>query len=98
MHQIMARRKYDATLLDAAHACRGPTVAAGAAFANLHKHDGSVGRTHDEVNFTTAAPRRPLIAHEQAQALSLQIAQGLVLCGVSHLFGRGLGASRLPWF
>jgi hypothetical protein len=58
-----------------------------AALAHLYKDQGTPGVTHDEVNFTAAAPRRSIIARQQTQALALQMRQGQCLSGIALLFG-----------
>ena len=46
--------------------------------AHLDKHQGAVAGLHDEIDLAAAAPGRPIIAFEQAQARGLQMLQGPV--------------------
>ncbi len=73
------------------HAGRCAAVVTAAALANFHKHQRAVEVAQDEVDFSTAAPRRPIIARNELQPFGLQITQGLVLGRIADLFG-GSGA------
>jgi hypothetical protein len=42
--------------------------------AHFDKDVGAIRRLYDEVDFATSAPARPIIARNQPQALTLQIA------------------------
>ena len=74
----MACGKDDAFLLDRPHAGCRATVSCPGTLAHLDKHQGTVARLHDEVDFATPTPGRPIIALKQAQARSLQMLQGPV--------------------
>lgn len=65
------------------------------AFSHLDKDQRRVGCAHDEVDFTAATARRPIIARDQAQALALQILQGLVFSSIAHPLGGGFA---IWWF
>lgn len=87
----MACGKDDASALGRTNAGCSTAKVARNTFAYLHKNQGAVSITHDKVDFTTAAPRRSIIALQQTQAPRLQELQGLCLGGVTHVLGRGLG-------
>ena len=74
----MACRQHDTPLLDSAHTGRSPAMAGPGTLTHLDKDHGAVARLHDEINFAAAAPGRPIIAFEQAQARGLQMLQGPV--------------------
>ena len=68
--------------------------------AHLDKHQGAVASLHDEIDLATAAPGRPIIAFEQAQARGLQVLQSPVfsrsprLTGAAAQFGQLLEESH----
>jgi hypothetical protein len=57
---------------------------------DLDKNHGAVCGLHDQVDFATASPGRPIIALQQAQTLRLQKGQRLVFACVTSGLG-GLG-------
>ena len=85
----MARSEHNAALFGVADAATRAAKCAAGTLAHLHKHQRAVALGHDQVDFAATAPRRPIIALQQAQARRLQMRQGLVFCGVSGLFGGG---------
>ena len=74
-----------ALLLGSANAGRRPTKRPAAAAAHLHKDHGAIAFAHDQVDLTTAAPGRPIIALQQLQALRLQIGQRPVFGRIAAL-------------
>ena len=88
--EIVLRRPDDALLLDPAHAGRATAKLARGAAAHLHKHQGAVGRAHDQVNFAAATPRRPIIARQKAHPARLQIGQRLVFRRIANAFAARL--------
>ena len=91
----MPRRKNNAPLLGAADARARSAMTAALALAHLHKHGGAVGRAHDQVDFSAAAPRRPIIALKQAQVHLLQILQRGVFRRIADLLGGARRDQRL---
>ena len=85
----MARGKDDAPLLDGADAGSRTAMAVAATLAHLDKHHRAIGRAHDQVDFTTTAPGRPIIAHKKTQTVLLQVLQGSVFRHVTKLLGGG---------
>ena len=67
-HQIMTCGKNDAALLGAADAGAGTAMRRICALADFDKHQGSVRRSHDQVNLAAAASRRPIIGLDPTQA------------------------------
>lgn len=52
------------------------------ALAHLDEDEGAIASLHDQIDFATPAPGRPIIALQQAQAGRLQVLQGPVFrCG-----------------
>ena len=90
----MLRRAHYAFLLHPSHAGRRASVARTQALTHFDKHQRSVGAAHDQINLAAAAPRCPIIARQQTQALFLQILQGFVLGGIADFFAARLGAWR----
>ena len=73
------------------------TKAVGIAASDFYKHQRPVTVTHDQIDFTAASARRPIIAINELQALRLQIGQRRIFGqlatrgGVIHRFdGRPL--------
>ena len=93
--QVVLRGKDDAPALGRTNTASSAAKVARYAFAHLHKNQRAITRTHDQVDFATAAPRRSIIALQQAQAPRLQELQGLRLGGIAHMLGGGLG--RFGW-
>ena len=95
-HQVMTRGKHDTALLDTAHAGGRTAVRSAGALAYFDKHQRAGRIAHDQVNFATAAPRRPIIALQQAQTRGLQMFKRPLFRGVAGLLGRGwlAGATR----
>ncbi len=87
----MPGRKDDASLLGSTDAGTRPTVAGAGASPYLDKHGGAVGGSHDQVDFASAASRRPIIALHQPQAGLLQMAQGSVFGDIANAFGARRG-------
>ncbi len=85
----MPSRQHNAALFDSTHAGSATAMAAGRPFAHLHKNQGSIARSHDEVDFSTTAPGGSIIAGDQYQPLSQQIAQSGLFPRVPQLFGGG---------
>ena len=56
--------------------------------AHLDEDQRAVGVAQDQVDFTPAAPGRPIIAHQQPQARALQMLQGAVFGGIAKLLFR----------
>ncbi len=83
----MARGKNDASLLDGTNTRCRTAMARAAALAHLDKDRGAVGRAHDQVNFATAAPGRPIIALQKTQTVPLQELQRCIFSRVPGLFG-----------
>lgn len=94
-HQVMPGRKDDAPLLGDTDAGTRSTVASAGPPTYLDKHGGAVCGTHDQVDFATAASRRPIIALHQPQAGLLQMTQGKVFGGIANAFGARRG-TRSP--
>lgn len=92
--QVVARGKNNAALFECADAGRCAAVRVAFALAHFDKHQGAAGRLHDQINLAAAAPRRSIIAYQQAQASSLQMRQGQRLGGIAGLFG-GAGSAGL---
>jgi 16S rRNA (cytidine1402-2'-O)-methyltransferase len=90
--QTVPRSKNDAPLLGEGDASQRPAMLAQSALPHLHKDPSSVLVAHDQINFTPAPPRRPIIALQQLQALGLQVTQGAVFGRISFLLG---GEKRL---
>ena len=91
-HQVMARRKNNAPLLERTDTGRRPAMAGALALAHFHENASAIRRAHDQVNFSAPAPRRPIIAHQQAQAVLLQIMQRSRFGGIARLLaGANLG-------
>jgi 16S rRNA (cytidine1402-2'-O)-methyltransferase len=89
----MPRGENDAPLLDATHAGRGAAETGARATSHLDKDQRPVRFAHDQVNFATTTPRRPIIARNQPQAGSFQVRQCPIFGGVAGLLGGG-GFSR----
>jgi hypothetical protein len=53
------------------------------------KDTGAIGRTHDQVDFATTAPRGSIIALKQTQTGMLQMRQRQIFSPVAQLFGAG---------
>jgi hypothetical protein len=87
--QVVPRRKNDAPLFDKTNACCRPSMGSRCSAAHFYKHRGTVGRSHDEVNFPASAARGSIIALQKAQAVLDQVAQSLVFGCIAGLFGRG---------
>ena len=83
----MACRKNNATSLHGTHAGGGTAVAGAAAPAHLNKHKRAITRSHDQVNFSAAAPRGPIIALKKVQATPTQMRQRGLFCRVAELLG-----------
>ena len=64
------------------------------AAADLDEDSGTVWRLHDEVDLAAAAPRGPIIALLEAQAVLLEVAQGLTFGGIAGLFGAAVFGRR----
>ena len=64
------------------------------ALTHFDKHQRSVRAAHDQINLAAAAPRCPIIARQQTQALVLQILQGFVFGGIADFFAARLCAWR----
>ncbi len=92
--QVMLRGAHNAFLLHPSDAGRRNAVARVQSLTHLHKDQYSVGAAHDQINLAAAAPRCPIIARQQTQALVLQILQGFVLGGIADFFAARLGAWR----
>ncbi len=90
----MLRRAHYAFLLHPSHAGRRAPVARTQALTHFDKHQRSVRAAHDQINLAAAAPRCPIIARQQTQALVLQILQGFVLGGIADFFAARLCAWR----
>ena len=97
-HQVVTCGKNNAPLLHTSYTRRSAPMPRGAAFAHFDKHSGTVRCAHDEVNLTTAPTRRPIIAHQQVQALPLQVFERRFLPRVAQLFGGGFWLCGLSWF
>lgn len=69
----------------------GPGTAkiAAAAAAHLHKDNGAVLVTHNQVNLTTTTSGRSIIAYQQTQACRLQMCQGPLFSGLAFLLCGG---------
>jgi 16S rRNA (cytidine1402-2'-O)-methyltransferase len=80
-------RKDDAPLLGRTHAGRTTAVGGGGAPAYLHKHQGAVRGTHDQIDFSATASGGSIIAAHQLQPLRQQIAKRPILSRVPQLFG-----------
>ena len=89
--QVMPCGKDDASAFGCTNAACCAAKVGGNAFAHLHKDHGAIVLAHDQIDFAAAAPRRSIIALQQAQAPRLQELQGLCLGGVAHKLGGGLG-------
>ncbi len=88
----MARCKNNPALFERADAGAGTAMAGRLALAHFNKHGGAIRRLHDQIDFATPAPRRPIIAHQQAQAGLLQKMQRGLFGRITRLLGRtGLG-------
>ena len=87
----MPGRQHDAPLLVRAHAGGSAAVASAGAVAHLHEHQCAVGLAHDQIDFPTPAPRRPIIALNQPQAGLLQMAQRRVFGGIAGLLAGSAG-------
>ena len=87
MHQVKASGENNAPLFDKADAARRAAMLGGGALSDLDKHGRAIGFTHDQVNFTTTAPGRSIIALQQPQPCLLQMQQGRVFSRVADLFG-----------
>jgi hypothetical protein len=87
----MARRKHDAPLLHGTDAGSGAAMAGVFALPYFNKHGRAVWCAHDQVNFSTTAPWRPIIALQQAQASLLQVAQRSIFSRITGLLA---GADR----
>ena len=92
--QIVSRRPDDAALLGWGHAGQGAAMVIAAAPPDLDKNQRAVRCTHDQIDFTASAPRRPIMAFQQAQALSLQVARGVTLGRIAPVLG---GAGCTTW-
>lgn len=89
-HEVMPRRENDPALLRPAHAGRGAAEIARRALAHFDEDErGAVA--HDEVDFAAAAPRRPIIARKQLQAVGSEVRQRAVLGVVAGLLGGRCG-------
>ena len=92
----VACSKDDAPLLGGCDAGERAAMVMAAALSDFNKHQRAVGIAHDQINFTAAAPGRPIIALHQLQALRLQVFQGVVFGRVAFLFG-GCGVLALTY-
>ena len=90
----MLRRAHYAFLLHPSHAGRRAPVARTQALTHFDKHQRSVRAAHDQINLAAAAPRCPIIARQQTQALVLQILQGFVFGGIADFCAARLCAWR----
>jgi hypothetical protein len=81
----MASGKNDPAALEATNAAAGTAKIAAAALAHLHKDQGAVGISHDQIDLAAASARGAKIRLDPAQALALK--EGA---------GRGLGPVALP--
>ena len=88
--QVVARRKNHPLLLDCTDAGARTAKGIAAATAHFHKHHRTVTFAQDEVDLAPSAPRRPIIALQQLQALRLQIRQRLVFGSIAALAGGGV--------
>ena len=88
-HQVMARGEDDAPLLDGADTGGGTAMAGTAPTAHLDKDHGAIGRAHDQVDFSTSASGRPIIALKKAQTMLLQVLQGSNFRHIADLLGGG---------
>lgn len=70
-------------------------MAGSGTLAHLDKDHGAIRRRHDEIDFPAAAPRRPIIAFEQAQASGLQMLQGPVFGHRPRLSGAAAQVRQL---
>ncbi len=86
-HQIVTRRKDNASLFDHTDARTGAAMLGARALAHLDKHGGAIVGTHDQVDFSTTAPGRPIIALQQVQPVLLQIPQRRVFSRSADLPG-----------
>ena len=91
----MPRGKNNTPLFGDTDTGGGPSVTRTLAGANLHEYGGPVRLAHDEVDFAPSTPGRPIIALYQAQTRALQMAQRVVLGGITGLFGGRRGGSHL---
>ena len=92
----MASRKDKAPPLGKADAGRCAAMARIGAAAHFYKDGRAIGGLHNQVDFTAATPRRPIIARDQLQTLALQMAQGGVFSSITDLFGAA-GLRRFGW-
>lgn len=88
--QVVARGKHHPLLLDCTDAGTGTAKGIAAAAAHFHKHHRTATFAQDEVDLAPSAPRRPIIALQQLQALRLQIRQRLVFGSIAALAGGGV--------
>jgi len=88
------RRAHYAFLFHPSHAGRRAAVAHAQALTYLDKHQRAISPAHDQINLAAAAPRCPIIARQQTQALVLQILQGFVFGGIADFFAARLCAWR----
>ncbi len=95
--QVVARGQHDAPLLGRADAGRCAAMLRAHALAHLDEHQGAVASLHDQVDLAAAAPGRPIIALEQAQARGLQVLQGPVLGRRTGLPGARPATARQPF-
>ena len=84
----MPRRKNYAALLRMIDTGSRPAMAGTYALPHLDKNACAVRRAHDQVNFSTPAPGRPIIALHKAQTGLLQIVQRSIFGCIAYLFGR----------
>ena len=92
--QVVLRRADNALLLHPSHAGRRAAMARAETLTDLDKHPRTISAAHDQINLAAAAPRCPIIARQQTQALVLQILQGFVLGGIADFFAARLGTLR----
>lgn len=90
--QVMPRREHDTPLLVSTHTGRCTAKAAVGTSAHLDKHHGAIGCLHDEVDFSTSTPRRPIIALQLLQSGFAQVRQ----CRFLGRIAQGLGGAGLP--
>ena len=94
----MFGRKHNASALASADA--GPRTAEiiSCSRPDLDKYQGTVGVTHNQVNFAAASPRGAVVTGKQRQAMVEQITQGALLGDVAALLGIGIRERGVHWF
>ena len=85
--QVVAGGEHDFALFQHADTGSCAAMVDSAARAHLYEHERAIGFTHYQIDFTTAASWRSIIACDQPQAGLLQMAQGRVFEGITRLLG-----------